>query len=88
MKNYQMYIDGKFCDAKAGATLESVNPANEEKIAVFPKASSEDLERAIQAARRAYDEGEWPRMSLPERASFLVKIAHIIRESAYEIARL
>ena len=88
MNKYQMYIDGKFCDSKTGATLDSVNPANEEKIAVFPKASSEDLERAIQAARHAYDEGEWPRMSLPERASFLVKIAHIIRESAYEIARL
>ena len=56
MDQYKMYIDGKFCDAQDGAVLESINPANEEKIAVFPKAGLSDLDRAIRAARRAYDE--------------------------------
>ncbi len=88
MNHYKMYIDGKFCDAENGAVLESINPATEEKIALFPKATTEDLGRAIKAARVAYDEGEWPRMTLPERSSFLVKIANLIRESAYEISRI
>ncbi len=86
MDKYKMYIDGKFCDAKDGAILESINPATEEKIASFPKASTTDLDVAIRAARRAYDEGDWPRMTLLERASYLIKIAHLIRESAFELA--
>ena len=88
MDQYKMYIDGKFCDAQDGAVLESINPANEEKIATFPKASLLDLDRAIRAARRAYDEGDWPQISLSERAPYLGRIAHLIRESAYEIAKV
>jgi betaine-aldehyde dehydrogenase len=88
MNPYEMYIDGKFCQAHENAFLESINPANEEKIAAFPRASVSDLERAIRAARRAYDEGDWPRMSLVERAPYLVRIADLIRDSAYEIAKI
>jgi len=88
MNKYQMYIDGKFCDAAGGAFLESVNPATEEKIASFPKADLADLDKAILSARRAYDEGDWPKMSLQERASYLVKIAQMIRESAFELSRV
>ncbi len=88
MKNYQMYIDGKFREAEGKALLESIDPATEEKIASFPKASINDLDDAVRASRRAYDEGEWPRMSLPERAPYLTRIAHLIREAAYEIAKI
>lgn len=88
MKHYQMYIDGKLCDAENNAVLESINPATEEKIATFPKASITDLDSAIQSARRAYTQGDWPRMTLAERGQYLVRIAHLIRESAYEIAKL
>ncbi|MBI5873829.1 MAG: aldehyde dehydrogenase family protein [Candidatus Omnitrophica bacterium] len=88
MSQYKMYIDGKFCEAEGGARLESINPATEEKIASFPKASVADLERAITAARRAYDEGEWPKMCLSERGQYLTRIAHLIRESAYELSRI
>ena len=88
MDHYQMYIDGKFCDAESGLKLESVNPATEEKIASFPKAGVSDLEIAIVAARSAFDEGEWPRFSLPERSQYLLRIAHLIRESAYDLSRI
>lgn len=85
---YQMYINGKFCDARDGAWLESVNPATEEKIASFPKAGMVDLEEAVRAARLAYAQGEWPRMSLPERAQVLVRVAQLIREHAYELSKV
>ncbi len=88
MEQYKMYIDGKFCGAEGGAVAESINPATETKIAPFPRASAKDMERAIQAARRAFDEGAWPRMSLNERAAYLVRIAGEIRESAFEMARV
>lgn len=88
MEKYLMYIDGTFCEAANKAVCESINPATEEKIAVFPRAGVADCDRAIEAARRAYDTGDWPRMTLQERASYLVKIAYLIRESAYEIAKV
>ncbi len=88
MDHYQMYIDGKFCDAKSGLELNSINPATEENIACFPSAGIDDLEIAIAAARRAFDEGEWPRMSLPERSQVLLKIVNLIRESAFELSRI
>ncbi|MFH1692269.1 MAG: aldehyde dehydrogenase family protein [Candidatus Omnitrophota bacterium] len=88
MNNYKMYINGEFCDAQDKAVLESINPATEEAFAAFPKGSESDLEKAIFSARHAYDEGEWPRMSLSERGQYLLKIAQLIRESAYEIARI
>jgi acyl-CoA reductase-like NAD-dependent aldehyde dehydrogenase len=88
MDKYKMYIDGKFCDASDGAILESINPATEEKIASFPSAGLVDLDAAVRAARRAYDEGDWPRMTTPDRASYLIKIAHLIRESACELAKI
>jgi len=88
MDKYQMYIDGKFCDAESGAVLESINPANEEKIASFPKADLKDLEKAINSSRRAYDEGDWPKMTLQERGSYLIKIAQMIRERAFELSQI
>ncbi len=88
MEPYRMYIDGKFCDAEAGAVTESLNPATEEKIAAFPLATAKDMEAAIRAARRAFDEGPWPRMSLAERGAYLVRIAQEIREAAFDLARV
>ncbi len=88
MNKYHMYIDGQFCDAKSGGMLDSIDPATEEKIAVFPKADIEDLERAIASSRRAYDEGEWPRMTLQERGHYLTRIASLIREQAFDLSRI
>jgi len=88
MQTYQMYIDGKLCDAEAGAVTPSLNPATEEKIAAFPLATPKDMEAAVQAARRAFDEGPWPRMGLAERGAYLVRIAHEIREAAFDLARI
>ncbi len=88
MNKYQIYINGEFCNAESGAVLESINPATEEKIASFPNASISDLRKAIGAARNAYEEGDWPRMSISERGQYLLRIAGLIRESAYELARI
>jgi len=88
MEPYRMYIDGKLRDAEGGAVTPSINPATEEKVAAFPRASAQDMEAAIRAARRAFDDGEWSRLGLAERGAYLVRIAHEIRESAFEIARV
>lgn len=88
MDKYQMYINGEFCEANSGACVDSINPFNEEKIASFPKADTSDLDRAIIAARKAFDEGEWPAMKLTERAQYLTRIANLIREEAFGISKI
>jgi aldehyde dehydrogenase (NAD+) len=86
--NAQQYIDGKWIDGTADATLEVVNPATEGVIASFPDASVNDVESAIVAARRAFDDGPWPQASPRERAEKLRALAQLVRERKDEIIEL
>jgi len=72
---YQMYIDGRWVDADNGATFGIVNPATEEVFAAAPDAGRDEMRRAIEAARRAFDDGPWPRMSPQERSRIIRQIA-------------
>ena len=64
---YQTYIDGRWLEARDGAVHDVINPATEEVIATVPDAGREEMRSAIAAARRAFDEGPWPRMSPADR---------------------
>jgi aldehyde dehydrogenase (NAD+) len=86
MQEYQLYIDGKFCESSTGKAIESINPATEAPWARVARAGREDTRRAIQAARRAFDEGPWPRMSQADRAKILNQIASGLEARAQEIA--
>ncbi|HHT0594761.1 TPA: aldehyde dehydrogenase family protein [Legionella anisa] len=88
MKNYEMYIDGKFTSAKSGATRDITDPANGELIAKVPESSKEDVVIAIKAARRAFDEGDWRKTSALDRSKLLFKIADLIRTHAKMLAEL
>ena len=61
LKRYQMYIDGQWTDAQDGATFTSINPATGEAWAQIPEASEADVNRAVEAAHRAFTEGPWSR---------------------------
>jgi len=84
--SYGLFIGGEFVPA-TGGTFKSVNPANEEVLAEIGEASAEDVDRAVAAARLAYD-GVWSRMPGGERAKYLFRIARIIQERARELAVL
>lgn len=70
-----MYIDGRWVESDSGKSFDILNPATEEVIATAPDASVAELERALQAARAAFDEGPWPRTAPRERARVLDQIA-------------
>jgi acyl-CoA reductase-like NAD-dependent aldehyde dehydrogenase len=72
---YQMYIDGRWIPADNGATFGVVNPATEDVFATAPDAGRDEMRRAIEAARRAFDDGPWPRMSPQERSRVIQQIA-------------
>ncbi|APU17483.1 aldehyde dehydrogenase family protein [Actinoalloteichus fjordicus] len=84
--SYQMFVDGKFVDG-AGKPLKSVNPATEEVLAEVATASSDDVDLAVRAARRAYDR-VWGRMPGAERGKYLFRIARLIQERSRELAVL
>ncbi len=87
-RSYQLYIDGKFAPAADGATFESVNPHDGTVVATCARAGRKDAERAVEAARRAFDSGPWPRMSGTERAAKLKSISDKINQNKEALERL
>ena len=81
-------IDGEHCDAADGRRFDSVNPATQEVWATVPRGSTADADRAVRSARRAFDEGPWPRMSPDERATVLHRLADLMVADGPELARL
>jgi aldehyde dehydrogenase (NAD+) len=81
----QLYIDGARTDGDAESTLDVRNPATEEVIASVPQATRGDVQRAISAARTAFDEGPWPRMHPRERAAVLLRMAEAMERRFPEL---
>lgn len=86
--SYRLYIDGEWTDSEGTAHLDVVNPATEEVIGRVPQATRGDVVRAIEAARRAFDEGPWPRMSVRERSAAMIRLAEIMERRTPEIIEL
>ncbi|WP_300016701.1 aldehyde dehydrogenase family protein [Pseudonocardia sp.] len=83
---YRPFVDGRFVDG-GGEALKTVNPATEEVLAEVGTASAEDVDRAVAAARRAYEK-TWGPMRGAERAKYLFRIARIVAERSRELAVL
>lgn len=82
----RLLIDGAWRDAADGATLERRSPAHDQLVSVYALAGVADAERAIGAARRAFDHGPWPRMKGAERARILRTVAEAILARKHELA--
>ncbi|MDT0263361.1 aldehyde dehydrogenase family protein [Jatrophihabitans lederbergiae] len=83
--SYGLFIDGQFVDPVDGGSFATVNPATEEVLTEVALAGAQDVDRAVAAARRAY-EGAWSRLSGSERGKYLFRIARIVAERARELA--
>jgi acyl-CoA reductase-like NAD-dependent aldehyde dehydrogenase len=83
---HQLYIDGVWTDGSGGRTWTVMNPATGEDLAEVAVASAEDADRAVRAARRAFDEGPWPRLDPLERGRLLFRLAERIRANLDEFA--
>jgi len=88
METYKMYIDGQFVDADSGDRYDSINPFNGEAIGSIPRGGVADVNKAIAAARRAFDEGPWPRMSGEERSELIGKAAALLKDRMKDYARI
>ncbi|KAF7094847.1 hypothetical protein CFC21_097123 [Triticum aestivum] len=84
----QLLINGKFVDAASGKTFPTVDPRTGEVIARVAEGDAEDVDRAVVAARKAFDEGPWPRMTAYERSRILLRFADLIEKHNDDIAAL
>ena len=83
-----MVIAGREVESVSGEIYERKNPGTGELVGTFPRGDTEDASWAVDAARAAFDEGPWPRMSGAERAAVLHRLAERLRERATEYARM
>lgn len=86
--HYSMIINGERVESSAGDTFETYNPAKGEVLATVAKATVEDAERAVQAARESFDHGKWRRYPVGKRARVLNKIASIMRKRFNELVEI
>ncbi len=84
----KMLIDGRWVEAESGETFATLNPATGETLAQIPAGDRADVERAVRAARRAFESGAWPDMTASERGKLLWRLADLLEANADEFARL
>jgi aldehyde dehydrogenase (NAD+) len=87
-ETYRLVIGGDQVDAASGETFESIDPSTGESFARVAKAGKEDVRRAAEAARKAFDQGPWPRMKGRERAKALLAAADGIKKAAGPLAEM
>jgi (Z)-2-((N-methylformamido)methylene)-5-hydroxybutyrolactone dehydrogenase len=86
VRKYQMLVGGEWVDARSGETFETVNPYTGMVWATAPEAGEEDVDRAVRAAREAFDSGPWGSMTGTQRARLMRRLAELIAEHAEAIA--
>jgi aldehyde dehydrogenase (NAD+) len=85
-KTFQNYIAGEWVDAVSGETFESTSPANGDAIGTFPRSSAEDVDRAVAAAKTAYE--DWRLVPAPKRGEILFRFAQLLTEQKEDISQL
>src|ERR1700722_17425024 len=84
----KLLIDGKWVAARSGKTFETINPANEEALALVAEGDKADVDQAVKAARKAFEAGKLPSMGPHQRARYLFRIAELIEANTEELAEL
>ena len=85
---YQLYINGEWVDSKSNKTFPVYDPASEEVIAQAPDANADDVNRAVAAAKAAFEEGPWATTTAQERGRVLFRLAEKIRQNTAMLAEL
>lgn len=88
VKPGRLFINGEWSDALGGETWDHVNPATNEVVTTIAVADAKDVDRAVHAARRAFDEGPWPHLHAKERKRIMQRIVSLITDHGEELNRL
>ena len=88
VRQTQLFIDGQWVPAKSGRTFATVDPATEDPIAHVAEGDAADVDAAVRAARKAFDEGPWPRMNARERGRLMHRLCDLIEAEIDDLATL
>ena len=88
VKQTQCFIGGVWVDAASGKTFETLHPATEEVVAEVAEGDSEDIDRAVKAARHQFEDGEWAKMDARDRGRLMLRLADLMEENLEELAGL
>lgn len=86
IRSFKNFIGGEWVDAASGETFESLSPADGEVLGTFPRSGAEDVDRAVEAAKAAFE--EWRLVPAPERGLVLLRFARLLEEAKDELADL
>jgi phenylacetaldehyde dehydrogenase len=87
-RKHQLFIGGKWLDAKSGKTFDTYDPGTGWVIARVAEADAADIDEAVSAARRAFESGPWAKMSPADRAKLIWRLADLLEQNADEFAEL
>ena len=87
IKNYKMYIDGKWVESSSGKKIETLNPENNKVWATVPEANEKDVDLAVNAAQKAF-ENSWSKMHPRDRAKYLRELANQLRQNAEHLGKI
>jgi aldehyde dehydrogenase (NAD+) len=85
-RSFQNYVGGEWVDAASGETFETTSPATGEVLGVFPRSGPDDVDRAVEAAKQAYQ--EWRLVPAPKRGEVLFRFGHLLAEEKDQLAEL
>src|SRR5579862_2845888 len=88
VRQTKLLIDGKWLDSRSGKTFDTINPATGEVITEVAEGDAADVDLAVQAARRAFEGGPWPKIDARARGQLLFKLADLIERNIDELAAL
>ena len=88
VRTYQLYINGEWVGSKSNKTFPVYDPASEEVIAQAPDANADDVNRAVAAAKAAFEDGPWATTTAQERGRVLFRLAEKIRQNTAMLAQL
>src|SRR6267154_2653948 len=88
VKDQPLLIGGKWLDSVSGKTFPTINPATGETICHVAEGDKADVDLAVKAARKAFEEGPWPKMNASDRGRLLNKLADLVEQNADELAAL
>jgi acyl-CoA reductase-like NAD-dependent aldehyde dehydrogenase len=87
IQNFKMYIDGQWMESESGKTIETLNPENNEVWATVPEANEKDVDKAVKAAQKAFD-NSWSNLHPRDRAKYLRSLASLLRENAEHLGTI
>src|SRR5216110_3894700 len=88
VRTYQMYVNGEWVESKSSKTFPVYDPATEEVIAQVPDANADDVNRAVAAAKTAFEDGPWATTTPQERGRILFRLAEKIRQNSAILAEI